>query len=279
MISHDLSARARHLHTAGAELPLPEVLELTGRLCQDADCLAAVAVDAARQRGQDWQEVASAARLSEASARARWGGVRASRLVAARVPLPSARPAYREPPAPADGEFILRPAGPASCGAAQALGAALRTLHERSAAGLSRVSSITDLPLPVLTSVLEGRTVAPWSVIYMLAHALGGEPQELRWLWQHAWGQPAPGDVGDSPERLRAALCGARLAAGLPDLAASCPPDRDVAEVRAVFDGQAVPDWPVVSHVLTVLGADLASFESLWAEARAAQLAAREGDR
>ncbi|MFJ8697593.1 hypothetical protein [Streptomyces roseolilacinus] len=278
MISHDLSARAWHLHTIGAELPLPEVLELTERLRQDADCLAAVAADAARQRGWAWQEVASAAALSEASARARWGGVRVSRLVAGRVPLTSARPAHREPPAPMAGEFTVRPAAPAAGGAAQALGAALRTLYERSGAGLSRVSSITDLPIPVLTPMLEGRTVAPWPVVYMLSHVLGGEPQELRWLWQHAWGQPAPGDVHDSPERLRAALRGARLAAGLPDLAASCPPDRDVAEVRAVFDGGAVPDWPVISEVLTVLGADLTSFESLWAEARAAQLAAREGD-
>jgi hypothetical protein len=120
--------------------------------------------------------------------------------------------------------------------------------------------------------------IAPWPVVYMLSHVLGGDPQELRWLWQHAWGQPAPGDVYDSPERLRAALRGARLAAGLPDLAASCPPDRDVAEVEAVFDGQAVPDWPLISEILTVLGADLTSFESLWAEARAAQLAAREGE-
>jgi hypothetical protein len=155
-ISHDLSARAWHLHTVGAELPLPEVLELTGRLRQDADCLAAVAVDAARQRGWAWQEVASAAALSEASARARWGGVRVSRLVAGRVPLPSARPVHTEPSAPVAGKFTVRPAAPAAWSAAQALGAALRTLYERSGAGLSRVSSITNLPVPVLTSMLGG---------------------------------------------------------------------------------------------------------------------------
>jgi hypothetical protein len=180
VISRDLSARAWHLHSVGAELPLSEVLELTGRLRQDADCLAAVAVDEARQRGWAWREVAAEAALSEASARARWGGVRVPRLVAARVPLISTPPVGKETPAPVAGDCTLGPAASAAWGEARAIDEALRTLNERSGAS---------------------------------AH-----------------------------------------------------------------EGQAKPAWPVISEILTVLGADLSSFESLWAEARAAQLAAREGE-
>ncbi|GGX36509.1 hypothetical protein GCM10010341_67610 [Streptomyces noursei] len=99
MITRDLSSRAQQLHAAGTDrLPLGAVLEVTERVREDAECLAAVAVDSARRVGWAWRDVASAAGISEASARARWGGVRVSRLVSARVPLSSARPAQQDQP-------------------------------------------------------------------------------------------------------------------------------------------------------------------------------------
>lgn len=98
-IADDLAFRARQLNATGADqLPLATVLEATELLRQDAECLAAVAVSSARLAGSPWKEVAGAIGLTEASARARWGGVRVPRLLSARVPLSSTRPPHQERP-------------------------------------------------------------------------------------------------------------------------------------------------------------------------------------
>lgn len=87
-VTSDLSARAHLLHSADTtRLPLEEVLDLAERLREDAECATAVAVDAARQAGWAWNEIGTAARMSGATARARWGGVRVLQLLSARVPL------------------------------------------------------------------------------------------------------------------------------------------------------------------------------------------------
>lgn len=100
VISRDLYVRAQQLHAAGTDqLPLATVLEVTERLREDAECLAALAVDAARQAGWVWAEVASETGRREASVRAQWGGARVSRLLSAR-----ARLTYEGPKPPADAE-------------------------------------------------------------------------------------------------------------------------------------------------------------------------------
>lgn len=102
VISRDLYVRAQQLHGAGPDqLPLATLLEVTERLREDAECLAAVAVDAARHAGWAWAEVSLETGRREASVRAQWGGARVSRLLSARVPLATARLAYGEPKPPA----------------------------------------------------------------------------------------------------------------------------------------------------------------------------------
>ncbi|MDK1349109.1 hypothetical protein QNO09_38880 [Streptomyces sp. 378] len=273
--------RAWQLHTPAADqLPLEAVLELTAGLREDADCLAAVAVDAARHHGWAWGEVASAAGLSEASARARWGGVRVSRLVSARVPLYSALPAHRElPPSAVYPETDVQAEGKGAPVAARELCTALRTLYERSGVSHRRVSDSTGLPVAVVTSVLDGHMVPSWPETYLLTHAAGGDPQDMRPLWQHAWGMPSPNEMRNSGGDLGAALLGARLAAGFPDPATVCPPNLDPAEARMTLQGELVLDWPALSDLLVRLGADPSWFEQLWVAARSAQRTIRKGER
>ncbi|MBM7166852.1 hypothetical protein JQK87_00095 [Streptomyces sp. G44] len=110
-VTGELTSRVRQLHDVGSDEPaLATVLRLTACLREDAECLAAMAVDAARRRGWEWSEVATAAGLSAASARARWGGVRVRRLVAARAPLPPARRTSTNRP-PSGAETENRPEG------------------------------------------------------------------------------------------------------------------------------------------------------------------------
>jgi hypothetical protein len=281
VITYDLSVCVWQLHALGADqLPLAAVLELTARLREDADCLAAVAVYAARHHGWAWTEVASAAGLSEASARARWGGVRASRLVSARVPLSSAAPAYQDlPPSVVCTETDMQAAGQVAPVAVRELGTALRTLYERSGISHRRLSAVTGLPVPAIMSVLGGRMVPSWPETYMLSHALGGEPQDMRLLWQYAWGVPSPNEMRDSAGDLGAALRGDRLAAGFPDCTTICPPNLDVAEARAALEEEKVPDWPVLRDLLVGLGANPSRFERLWMAERNVQRTIREGER
>lgn len=277
-IAHDLVTSSLQLH-GGQQLGLESIFILAGHIARDTECLAAVAVDVALRRGESWQDIATAAGVSRASATARWGGSRASDLLAARMPAPMILTE--------DGNFP--PAGAAStaprgthshapgrvpAAARRSLGAALRTLRTASRASLTQTAAITGLPLTAVADMVEGRTVASWPETYTVAHVLGGEPEDLRHLWECASGQRLP--IGwSSTDHLAAALRGAWLAAGAPNLTIAS--DVDVAVTRAALRGQTVPPWPVVTALLAELGTNPGLFEPLWVAARATQLESGEG--
>ncbi len=273
-IAHDLVTNALYLH-GNKQLPLKDVLALAGNVGRDAECLAAVAVDAARNGGEGWSEIAVAAGRSEASARAKWGGSQVSRLVAAR------RPALAKIEwDPAKVPLVPRQGGrtAASSEDPRGLGAALRTLYRKARTSLVRVSAATGLPVSMVSALLEDRAVASWPEVYALAHALGGEPEDLRHLWECTAQDEVALDPNGESERLAAALRGARLAAGSPELATVCPSGIEVSAMQAALRGRAVPPWSVLRVFLVALGADPGSFEALWLAARVADLAEREGE-
>lgn len=280
VITGDLLVRTQLLlATDSDQSALATTLDLTARLREDAECLAAVAVDSARSEGWTWTEVATAAGLSEASARARWGGVRVQRLVSKRAALSTSERTRGNHPLPAASEEAdIRSFVASKGGAAQELGTALRTLHKGSGVSLRLVSDITGLALPVLTAVLDGSRVPSWPETYMLSHALGGDPHDLQLLWHCAVAVPLPTEAAPSISRLGAALRGAHLAAGLPDLAISCPPGLSLADACAALSGEAMVDWQLLRGLLMRLGADPSRLAPLWLAARTAQRAIRTGE-
>ncbi|MYV71661.1 hypothetical protein GT043_38210 [Streptomyces sp. SID2131] len=277
-IAHDLVTNALYLH-GNKQLPLKDVLALADNVGRDAECLAAVAVDAARNGGEGWSEIAVAAGRSEASARAKWGGSQVSRLVAARRPA-LAKIEWDPATAPAKVPLVPRQGGRAAASSEdpRGLGAALRTLYRKARTSLVRVSAATGLPVSMVSALLEDRTVASWPEVYALAHALGGEPEDLRHLWECTAQDEVALDPNGESERLAAALRGARLAAGAPELATVCPPGIEVSAMQAALRGRTVPPWSVLRVFLAALGADPSSFEALWLAARVADLAEREGE-
>ncbi|MFE3900618.1 hypothetical protein ACFXPY_09685 [Streptomyces sp. NPDC059153] len=276
-IAHDLVTNALYLH-GKKQLPLKDVLTLAGNVGRDAECLAAVAVDAARNGGDGWSEIAAAAGRSEASARAKWGGSQVSRLVAARRPA-LAKIVWAPAMDSVKASLVPRQGGrtAVSSGGPRGLGSALRTLYRKTRTSLIRVSAATGLPVSMVSALLEDRTVASWPEVYALAHALGGEPEDLRHLWECAAEGRAALEPNGESERLAAALRGARLAAGSPELATVCPPGIEVSVIQAALRGTAVPPWSVLRVFLTGLGVDPGSFEVLWLAARVADLAEWEG--
>lgn len=264
LIASELALRAEELLTACVDnAPLGEVLGLAARIADDADCLAAAAVAEERSAGKSWAEVAAAAQVSEGSARARWGGVRGARRLAYRNPMPWAGRSYGAPRCASVGE---RRSAEVAQRSAAALARALRTVYDQSEVRLGEVADEAGMPLSVVREVLEGQILAPWPVTFMLAHLLGGQPRDLRLLWDTAARPPIRRlRSRHSMVHLGAGMRGAWLAAGCPATAAVCPPGLDEAETDAVFAGRLVPQWSVLCEILAQLQIDPDPFEEVWA--------------
>ncbi|MFB6634385.1 hypothetical protein ACFCWY_31280 [Streptomyces sp. NPDC056362] len=277
-IAHDLVTNALYLRDH-KQLALKDILELAGDVGRDAECLAAVAVDATRNQGSDWSEIAAAAGRTEASARAKWGGSQVSRLVAARRQPACAEAEWDPATVSAEVPRVPRQRARTAVSVTDTLGlgSALRTLYRKARTSLVPVSAATNLPAAVISALLEDRTVASWPEVYTLAHALGGDPEDLRHLWDSATKDTAAVDPDGENQKLAAALRGARLAAGAPDLTTVCPAGIDVSVIQAALRGRVVPPWSVLRVFLAALGADPGSFEALWLAARVADLAERKG--
>ncbi|GAU71083.1 hypothetical protein ACFY12_07805 [Streptomyces sp. NPDC001339] len=252
----------------GASVPLAALLKLAVQVGEDAVCLAAAAVDEARAEGASWSEVAAAARMSEAVARARWGGVKTAALLASRSAQLRSRDRYDgtgEAAAPVF-DMALLPAVARNRRAAEALAKALGALHLRCGRSEASVAEQAGLPPAVVSLVLQGTHVPPWPVIYMLADLLKGDPADLRLLWERAWGRPAPTAASQGPSALAAALRGAHLAAGGPEIPMlSAQVDAGPEELALIFAGRVVPSWALLAGTLDQLGADRDDFRGLWA--------------
>ncbi|MFG2767438.1 helix-turn-helix domain-containing protein [Streptomyces rubiginosohelvolus] len=268
-IAAELDLRTTELVAACfSDVPLDGVLELTARIVDDAECVAAAAVVEERSAGRTWSEIGVAAGLSEGQARARWGGARSAQRLSAREPAPWAR----RPDGTLDASrTTTRPARHEDCAAA-ALGRALRTLRDHSKTGLDDLAAEAGMPAFAVRWVLEGKVVFPWATVFTLVHLLGGHPADLRLLWETASKSvprlPGPRHIAD---HLAAGLRGARLAAGHPPTTTVSLPGLSEAETQAVLDGQLVPEWRALHKALLQLGADPVPFKALWAAHQASQ--------
>ncbi|WP_199931047.1 hypothetical protein [Streptomyces sp. CB02923] len=258
---------------------LAVMLDLAARLREDALCYAAAAVIEARSEGSGWIEIADAAGATEASVRARWGGAKAQTILARRQSATDGEVKLRSRPFTAgqgSGCDVL-PVPPVAEEAVRHLAKALTTLRHMSDVELTAVAERTVLPVSLVALVCEGRALPSWPVTYMLAEATGGAPGDLRLLWERAWG-PEPFTPLNSPQRLSAALRGAHLAAGAPELSCLCAQaDLDAAVVGAALDGRTMPAWDTIRALLTHLGAEPDAYRALW-KAGASSCGAQEGD-
>ncbi|SFY51988.1 helix-turn-helix domain-containing protein [Streptomyces sp. F-1] len=257
-VATDLVAQAEELHSlVHGDGPLASVFHLAGQAKESAGRLETAAAAVARAEGKEWSEIGAAAGITEASARARWGGAKAAKLLAgttagagrtAQPPVHRIRP-YED--------RVLVPAVSAVREQAHRLGNALKTLQQRSGLSLEHLASRAEAPLAHVQLVIEGQAVAPWPLTYVLADLLGGDPADVRWLWERAWYGTSRLDPVGRPGALSAILRGARLAAGAPELSvvsgrAGLAPQ----EAASLLEGRIEPDWDVFSRLFTSLGGD-----------------------
>lgn len=269
LVATDLATQAEELLAlVYGDAPLASVLQLASQVEGNAVRLAAAAAVVAHAEGMDWEEIDSAAGTTEASARARWGGAKAARLLAGGSPTAGQRtwPVTRRTVSITDDLLLpAAPMVPAVPQHAHMLGNALKTLQQRSGLSPQCLARGAEMPLVAVHLMLQGRVVAPWALTYALTDLLGGEPEEVRWLWERAWHKTLRYELADRPGALSAVLRGAHLAAGAPELSgvderAGLAPE----EAAAVLAGRTEPDWDVFSRLFASLGGDPQDLQPSW---------------
>lgn len=148
------------------------------------------------------------------------------------------------------------------------LAAALRTLQRRAGTGIGELAQESDLSVSYVSRVLSGERVPAWPVVHMLTDLLGGDPGDLRLLWEVAQGSARPPrpTMAMAAKRFTAAVRGLHLAAGQPAAAAVCAsfPELTPSLVQAVLAGETVPDWRTTSVLVTALEGQPETLRALW---------------
>ncbi|MET7930520.1 helix-turn-helix transcriptional regulator [Streptomyces sp. NPDC005349] len=166
----------------------------------------------------------------------------------------------------------LRPAAgsePGTAGAddatadpASTFGRALSHLHRSSDKSMRVLGEEAGVSASYVSRIMSGDRLPTWRVTRRLVHALDASPEDLRPLWDAAHGQKPP-----SPDSLSAALRGLLLANAHPSfrqLSARINHSLSPAEIAAVIEGDQVPDWEQVKHLVAALHGRPESVLPLW---------------
>ncbi|MGW0902905.1 helix-turn-helix domain-containing protein [Streptomyces sp. NPDC002853] len=280
-IASDLQALTARLAEAEADRSsLPVLLECAALVEREVACYIAAAVHDARRSGLGWEEVSQAAGVGVQAASSRWSETKVRRLLSRRAREQGRERVGRQRPVP---ELELLPDGPGAAPRAllpaRALGRALSYLQRRSQVSSSEAARQADLSSSYISRVLAGERTPVWPVAHMLATIFGGDPAELRILWEDAKGirHPSRQSVTAAAGRLHAALRGMYLAAACPDLEGLCASTALPAQVAAaVLEGDLIPDWPTTALLVGRLTADPAAIRPLWEDVHYAVLVSHD---
>jgi hypothetical protein len=105
-------------------------------------------------------------------------------------------------------------------------------------------------------------------VVQQLVETLGGDPLELRVLWEMTQGvPPTPQDFIDAATRLNGVLRGLHLAAGCPSVKEVCEQSNGALEepdVDEILAGTKVPTWEETGRFVTAVGGHPADIRPHW---------------
>lgn len=175
------------------------------------------------------------------------------------------RPAPAPPPRPAGG-FPDTDNGPPADGPAATFVRALSHLQRTSEKTLRTLGREAGVDPSYVSRVLSGERLPSWKVARKLATACGGDPEDLRPLWDAARGYRVV-----QPASLHAALRGLHLSAARPD--ATLIRERtdntlSVEDITGMLNGTRVPDWDEVDHLVGALHGQADTIRPLWTAAR-----------
>lgn len=265
LIAEELYSLASDLLEAEyGEAGLGEMLGRARALAKETDYYVSAAVRDARQSGVSWEEVAKSASLSTATARARWGEMQVMRRLQRRA---VERAAVRQAPV-AVPDVRPREGREAVGRASRQLAAALSKLHQESGLMIREVAASTELSPSYVSRILSLERTPSWPAVCQLVETFGGDPVELRVLWEMAQGvPPAPQDFLDAATRLSGVLRGLYLAAGCPGVKAVCEQSNgalDEAVVEELLEGTAVHTWEDTGRFVAAVGGHPADIRPQW---------------
>ncbi|MGW2858197.1 helix-turn-helix domain-containing protein [Streptomyces sp. NPDC001205] len=257
------------------QIDLGELMARVRGVADELECYAAAAVSDARARGMSWESVGQAAFIAPVTARARWRQAEITRLFQRH----REQHAARDVEAPPTGQVrqLTDEASLAQARGTHSLAGALTFLLRHSSLSIKEVAGRTGLSPSYVSRIVAGERVPTWEAVWDLARALGGDPADLRALWEGAQGltRPARPPLDEAVERLGAALRGVYLAAGCPGYERVSQLTEgvvDAAIVEGALLGQVVPCWETTSALLTALHARPCDLRGLWDDANYAFL-------
>lgn len=262
---------AGHLAAATErQAPLQVLLQHAARLNHEVGCYVAAAVQDERERGTPWSEIADAAGVREASARARWTRAKLQHLLGERSGSHSFLEA--QPAEPSDTvHYALEPRAVAgTCRLPMsALGTALSSLLHRQDLSLTDLASEAERTSDDVEAMLMGRRLPTWPVTRMITEILGGDVFAVQTLWKAAHGLPwaPPASTAEADERLHHALRGLHLGVGAPTAAAisrRCGFDTHV--VEGLLDSEQITSWTQLAALTSAMAVDPACIQPYWAD-------------
>ncbi|MER7196685.1 MULTISPECIES: helix-turn-helix transcriptional regulator [unclassified Streptomyces] len=259
-------------HAEGSQ-PLAALRRLA-QLHIDLKDLTSALVEQARSDKKKSSEIASAMRATSdtisrqysAADNARRRQSRLSRLQNPQAaPLPTRSrtvPHQRTLRAAAGAEQGAAGADDATADSVSTFGRALSHLHRSSDKSMRVLGEEAGVSASYVSRIMSGDRLPTWGVTRRLVRALDASPEDLRPLWDAAHGQKPP-----SPDSLSAALRGLRLANAHPSfrqLSARINHSLSPGEIAAVIEGDQVPDWEQVEHLVAALHGRPESVLPLW---------------
>ncbi|MFF2964121.1 helix-turn-helix domain-containing protein [Streptomyces sp. NPDC057963] len=243
---------------------LEELLERSRALTKETDCYVSAAVRDARQSGLGWEVAARSASVSVATARARWGEMKVKRRLAVRS---VERAATRQAPAPIP-DVRPREGREAAGRASRHLAAALSQLHQSSGLLIRQIARNTELSPSYVSRILSVDRTPSWPVVQQIVEVLGGDPLELRALWEITEGvPPTPQDFIEAATRLNGLLRGLHLAAGCPGVQEVCEQSNGQLApetVEEILAGTEVPSWERTGRFVSAVGGYPADIRPQW---------------
>ncbi|WP_044370320.1 transcriptional regulator [Streptomyces noursei] len=230
----------------------------------------AAAVLDARSRGASWEQVARSAHISTHTARERWNEMETERRLARQLSALALQPDSHSPHLPKDRRLTSGECLKADR-AARLLAEALRFLHDESKLPLREVAASMGVSPSYASRILSAERLPSWSAVQDMMKCFGADAVILRHLWETSHGllPPARRPLAQAADRVIHCLQGLYTAAHRPnlvDLHHQWPGVPTPAEVDLVLHGVCMPDWPVVSSLVTALNGSPEEVRPLWEE-------------
>ncbi|MBC3844641.1 helix-turn-helix domain-containing protein [Streptacidiphilus sp. 4-A2] len=143
-------------------------------------------------------------------------------------------------------------------------------LHQTSGKAVKTLAQETGVSSSYISRLLTGERLPTWNMAEQLTTSCGGDPAEIRPLWEAARGMRPRLLTDAAAAELQATVRGLHLAAQRPSPARVCAmsPQTVVPEdVTALLYGNT-PDWPVVNAIVDALRGRPEDIRPLWEHAR-----------